>query len=143
VDVRQAVSIGALTVVDAGAALSTFMRDDAPVRELFRMHTGALVGHLASTSDQPIRVYGEIVEILAERGEFHAASELEGFWTELAYDYRMILLCGYSSAHFGPERSAPALEAICRAHSKVQTLATDPLGTWLTESVLRSSSPAV
>jgi hypothetical protein len=141
IGVARAMSAGALTMLDATEALSTFMRDERPIRGLFRAHVGALVARLADTP-APLRIYGEMVELLAEHGNFLAATDLEEYWNELSADHALTLLCGYSSAHFGPERSAPALHAICRAHSKVQTLPTDPLGAWLTASVLQGSTPA-
>jgi hypothetical protein len=142
VNVTHATSTGQLTVLDAIETLSSFMRDDRPVHDLFRAAVGAHVARLAGTPEQPLRVYGELVEVLAEQGNFAAAAELESYWNEVAREHSIALLCGYSSAHFGPERSAPALQAICRAHTKVQTLPTDPLGAWLTDTVLRNSTPA-
>jgi hypothetical protein len=69
-----------------------------------------VVAQLADTAAAPVHIYGEMVEVLAEEGEFLAAAQLEELWNEVAQHWIM-LLCGYSSAHLGPERSAHALEA--------------------------------
>jgi hypothetical protein len=140
VNVAGAIASGALMMADAMEALARFMRDDVPVRDLFRAHIGALVAGLPQVAELPVRIYGEMVEVLAECGDFAAATELEEYWNELSQEHSMLLLCGYSSAHFGPERSGPALKAICCSHTKVQTLATDPLGEWLTNTVSPASS---
>ena len=143
VDVARGEANGALTVVDAARELSKVMRDDGPMHDLFRSNMATCVARLADTPNLPLHVYGEMVDLLAERGDFLSTMELEEYWNELAREHSLIILCAYSSAHFGPERSAPALHAICRAHSKVQTRISDPLGAWLTASVSHGSTPTL
>jgi hypothetical protein len=100
-----------------------------------------VVAQLADTAAAPVHIYGEMVEVLAEEGEFLAAAQLEELWNEVAQHWIM-LLCGYSSAHFGPERSTHALEAICRSHSKVQMLPTDRSAPWPTATVSNGDATA-
>ena len=133
---------GALTVLDASDTLSSFMQAERPNETLFNQHVGTLVGRLADAASAPLCVYGEMVEILAEMGDFHGAAELEGLWNDLARKHSFTLLCGYSSGHFGPEHAGPALQAICQAHSKVLTQASDPLGEWLASRVKPSAASA-
>jgi hypothetical protein len=52
-------------------------------------------------------------------------------WNSLAAKTAFDLFCGYTSAHFGDQRSAQALKAICETHNCVHTGAADDLGTFL------------
>lgn len=47
------------------------------------------------TSGQPVRVYGELVALLWERGDEAAALEVEELWNKLAKKYCFALYCGY------------------------------------------------
>jgi hypothetical protein len=131
-----------LTTLDANDMLALFMRDERPVRHLFRATIGARVAELAAAPPSPLRIYGEMVEVLAERGNFAGAHALEELWNELTTEQPFTLLCGYSSAHFGPEASTAALHAICRSHCTVQPLGTDPLGAWLAAAAQNCPPPA-
>jgi len=121
---------GRLIVLDADAALSTFLQghDVDPAR--FSATIGALVARLASASRGGLRIYGEMVEILAEEGNFDSARQLETLWNGLRAQHPFTLLCGYSAAHFAGA-GTPALRAICGCHSRVQRNASDLLGSWL------------
>jgi hypothetical protein len=132
IDVSSLVARGAITVLDAEDMLETFMDGDRPDRDRFRESVGASVRALATDERVPLRIYGEMVDVLAKMANFVGAGQLEAFWNELASEHPFVLLCGYSSGHFGPERNASALHAICRAHTCVKALSTDPLGAWLT-----------
>ena len=131
VRVPNAIASGELTVLDAADTLAAISKDEHVDAERFRSHVGTLLARLAATANRPPCVYGEMVELYAETGDFAGALELEELWNGLARDHAFRLLCGYSSAHFGPEPATAALHAICCAHTSVQTLATDPLGEWL------------
>lgn len=83
---------------------------------------------------RPLRAYGELVELLAEEGDFAAACTVEDMWNELHAIHRFNLLCGYSAAHFTDPRHVGALRNICGKHTRVQTHSADALGTWLSTS---------
>lgn len=51
------------------------------------------------------------------------------------HEYPYTLFCGYSAVHFGAEKSATALELICRCHSEVRVHAADDLSSWLVNGV--------
>jgi hypothetical protein len=130
---RHALSDGndtSLTLIDADAALAQFMRHGLPDSMLFHRTVGALVQKLADAS-VGLRIYGEMVELLAEEGNFHAAQRLEELWNELAVRHSFVLLCGYSSAHFATRETREALIGICSTHSHVHRLHTDPTAEWL------------
>jgi hypothetical protein len=118
-----------LTVLDARLTLSSLMRNGAPDPALFDRHIASVVRRLRV--EAPLRAYGELVELLAEEGNFRGATELEGLWNQLSAVEPLTLLCGYSSAHFAPAGAGAALRQICGCHSRVVHGATDLLGNWL------------
>jgi hypothetical protein len=129
--VNHAIREGRMTVLDAATTLARLTRYGAVDRQLFMDHIGSLVGRLVAESTGRVRIYGEMVELLAEEGDLRSAQQLEGLWNELGDRQPFVLLCGYSAAHFADARSLPALHAICAAHSRVQTNTSDMLGNWL------------
>ena len=130
VDVDAAMADRRLTVCDAAATLSAFMHRGVPDPERFEASVGALVRQLSSRGRR-LLVYGEMVDVLATRGDFDAAGELEALWNQLAARHRFTLLCGYSAVSFGDPRSARALRDLCSAHSHVLSSPGDVLGAFL------------
>jgi hypothetical protein len=126
-------SANQLTVLNAEETLATFMRDGRPDPALFQRSVGKLVRSLA-TPGTILHIYGEMVELLAEEGNFWAARRLEELWNELAARYSFTLLCGYSAAHFTTPAARAALAGICDAHTHVQRGAMDSLAEWLIAS---------
>lgn len=128
----EAVEQGRLTVLDVHAVVPGILRGrniDAP---LFHATVGALVARLAHRSTRAgLRIYGEVVEVLAEEGHFESAREVEKLWNVLREHHEFNLLCSYSAAHFTGPAGAPALRAIRDQHSRVQRNASDLLGSWL------------
>jgi len=120
-----------LTVVDARKLRSRMMRrgtlDPARVEETL----GSIVAEL-SHAPGGLRVYGEIVELFAEEGNFEDACALEDFWNHLQKKHRFTLLCGYSAAHFADPRNSQYLRDVCCRHTAVKSQSADALGTWLT-----------
>lgn len=127
----DAIEQGRLTVLDAGTTLSTIMRGQLPDPALFHATLGSLVSRLASRARGGLRIYGELVELLAEEGNYEGARQLEALWNDLRQHHSFTLLCGYSAAHFTDMRAASALRAICECHSRVQRNSSDLLGSWL------------
>jgi len=128
----DAIEQGRLTVLDVHATLPGFMRGQHVDPALFRATLGALVTRLAGSSTRAgLRIYGELVEVPAEEGNFEAARQLEDLWNGLRAQHPFTLLCGYSAAHFAGLGTAPALRAICDCHTRVQRNASDLLGSWL------------
>jgi hypothetical protein len=110
---------GLLTIRDADETLAGFIRDGRPDPELFHKSVGALVQTLANRSGH-LRIYGEMVDILAAQGNCPAAHRLEELWNELAELFSVTLLCGYSAAHFATDTTRETLAAICGQHTHAQ-----------------------
>ena len=67
----------------------------------------------------PIRAYGEMVDLLWQRGNTDAAIRLEILWNQLASNYEFSLMCGYAVGQFYKETRDPRYEDICAQHSDV------------------------
>jgi len=130
-DVGEAVDQGRITFLNAAATMASVMRNGSPDRGLFSEVVETLVQRLVDTSPAGLYAYGEMVDLLAEEGDFLAAKELEALWNELGARCSFTLLCGYCAAHFAAPSAGRALDAICRAHSHVRADAADLLGAWL------------
>ena len=125
------IASGRLVALDAATTMAAFIVNDDPSEEKFSSTVGELVGRLAAKSGIGLTIYGEMVDILAARGNFVAAERLEAFWNVLAGRHSFRLLCGYSAAHFGDERTTPHLNAVCTAHTGSRARTSDLLATWL------------
>jgi MEDS: MEthanogen/methylotroph, DcmR Sensory domain len=136
--VSKAIKDGGLVVLDAATTLAKIMRAGIVDRQLFFDHVGALVGQLDAESTG-VRIYGEMVELLAEEGDLRGAQLLERLWNELSDRQPFTLFCGYSAAHFTSAHALPALHAICGLHTRVQKHTSDLLGNWLIGRELQSS----
>jgi hypothetical protein len=128
--IDEALASGQLTVRDAVNTLKLFMRKGRPNPDLFEEMIGGLIRERA-VRGAPLRVYGEMVNVLAARGDYRAAEELEDLWNDLGRRSSFRLFCGYESAHFGDPRNASALQRICSSHSHVLSSPQDVLGAFL------------
>jgi hypothetical protein len=130
VDVAAASGSGQLLVRDAARTLGQFMRRGHPDAGRFDGTVGALLGDLAARG-RPLRIYGEMVDLLAVRGDFDSAESLEHLWNDLVSRHGFTLFCGYSAVSFGDPRSAAALRRICEAHTHVHSRGDDVLAPFL------------
>ena len=128
VPIEAAAQSGQLTVLDASDAAALVGGADGLGSERFDRSVGALVRQLASRT-RSLLVYGEVVDVLAERGDLEAALRLEALWNALIVQVPMVLLCGYSASRYiGPER-AEDFQRICGAHSHRRLSTGDAIAT--------------
>jgi hypothetical protein len=120
-----------LVVLDAHTTLNSFMRNGAPHPPLFDASVASVVGRFARGTSARLRVYGEMVDILAEEGNYRGAEELEELWNALGTMYSFSLLCGYASAHFAAPDAGDSLQHICHRHTRVHQNHVDLLANWL------------
>jgi hypothetical protein len=130
-DVAGALADGRLIAKDASDLLARFMRRGKPVRRLFDQTVREIVAYYTQTSPGGVRIYGEMVEVLAQDGNYAGAEELEKLWNELAREFPFTLLCGYSAAHFAAPDAGGALAAIRNQHSRSSAPVTDSLSHFL------------
>lgn len=133
---RTGVSMSALvdgkgmSILDAHTTLGRVLRNGSVDSRGFDASIADVVIRLAQGPGR-LHIYGEMVEILAEEGNFPAAIELEDLWNHLSAVVLFSLLCGYSSAHFAASDSGRALQHICDRHTRVHQNNADILGNWL------------
>jgi hypothetical protein len=129
--VDDAIRSRRLSVLNARTVLGTLMRNGRIVHEKFEQKVASLVRSLSEAFGRPLRIYGEMVDVLAAEENFAAVIELERLWNQLTRECSFKLLCGYSSAHFGDERTAATLKRICAEHDHATARSSDLLASWL------------
>ena len=112
---------GLLTYMDAEETLAAVMDLELPSSERFADVVGRVVDGVATRfPDRTIRGFGEMVDLLWQRGREDAAIALEGLWNELQLRRRFALLCGYHLDIFDIRVQAEALPRVFRAHTHAQ-----------------------
>jgi hypothetical protein len=126
---RTLVAANRMVILDAAQTLDKFMRQDIPSPIAFDEVVGSLVHRLSD--GKRLWIYGEMVDVLAARGNYLGAQQLEEIWNKLGRRECFSLFCGYASGHFGDPRTAKALADICATHDHVHRKATDILAEYL------------
>jgi len=122
----QLAADGLLVTKDAEATLDAIMRDGYPSAAAFDDVIGGAIDELHDrfAGKQP-RVFGEMVDVLVQRGDDDAAISLEELWNSLGWSRSFSLLCGYELDVFDGGTQRARLPEICRTHSHVRAAA-DP-----------------
>lgn len=102
-------------MLDADETLASFMVDGVPEWTAFHRVCGGAIARLRLRYPA-VRAYGEMVDILWQRGARNAALRLEQFWNELGRQQAFSLLCAYQMDPLAPDSYA-GLESVCRCHS--------------------------
>lgn len=105
------------TSLDAEEVLSQFIVDGWPDKDLFQRTMTVLLTR-AGASGRKIRVFGEMVAVLWQRGEHGATVRLEYLWHQLTEAVGFSLLCAYPKSAFVGE-TAKAINEITALHSGV------------------------
>jgi hypothetical protein len=116
VDTQLAQTQGRLVLADAEETLGKFMRGGAPQWEAFHSSVGGIIASLKASSPM-VRAYGEMVDVLWQRGERRAALSLEEFWNRLAHQHSFSLFCAYFMDPLDDSAYGGALECVCRLHT--------------------------
>jgi hypothetical protein len=127
--VHRELGRGTLIVKDATDTLHRLSPGGSVAAEAFTATVGATLRRVAALG--PVRAYGEMVDILAQRGDFEEAIRLEALWNHLLADVPFSLLCGYAAASFVAPASHRALRRICAEHGDVHRNPQDALANWL------------
>jgi hypothetical protein len=106
----------AIRMLDADETLGKFMVDGMPEWTAFHQVCGGAIAELR-LQYPAVRAYGEMVDILWQRGERHAAIRLEEFWNELGRLQTFSLFCAYALDPLQPDSYGGALESVCRCHT--------------------------
>lgn len=123
---EQAIAAGTFVAVDA-AELLCYLQD-RETGEMSAADFDAAVGMLVRrqlAGGRRLRIYGEVVALLWDRGEVSTAIALEAMWNDLQRQHTFALFCGYPVAQTPAQREA--MEQVCRAHSSMlPSIAADP-----------------
>src|SRR2546430_6591574 len=96
VDVQAAQERGQLMVVDAEELLPRFMRDGMPDSAVFPGVFEEVVGQARAGGSYPkVRVWGEMVDVLWERGDVAASMNLEDLFDQLAKKVDISIFCSF------------------------------------------------
>ena len=116
-DAGAALDRGQLAFHDAEQLLREFMPGPRPDPVLFRRTIIPLI-EAAAARFQGVRVFGEMVNLLWERGDSRSTLELEDLWNELRRSHPFRLLCGYRLGNFLHLTAVPPAD-ILRTHEQV------------------------
>ena len=121
-DLEVNTKLGTYCALDAAQALSTFMVDGALDAALFNAMTGHLFSSVRSATkgeSSRLVLFGEMVALLWQDGNFDAALTLERLWNDLARSHSFQLHCAYPMKGFDREGHSQAFLNICAEHSHV------------------------
>ena len=110
------VESGQLWVYDAEETLARFMDGGMPDWRTFQEVMGGVIAELR-LQYPTVRAYGEMVDVLWQRGEREAAIRLEEYWNELGRLQTFSLLCAYRMDPLDGDSYGGPLESVCRTHS--------------------------
>jgi DcmR-like sensory protein len=118
VDVEAARERGQLTVVDADDFLPRFMRDAMPDSPLFLgLAAGVIDQARAGGRYSKVRWWGEMVNVLWERGDIAASMHLEDLFDQLAHKQDVALFCSFLMDNFNGDVHAHMLPRLGTNHS--------------------------
>jgi hypothetical protein len=101
VDVEAAKKRGQLTVVDADAFLPRFIRDAMPDSPIFLGLAAEVIGQARAGGRYPrVRWWGEMVNVLWERGDVAASMALEDLFDQLGHKLDVALFCSFQMDNF-------------------------------------------
>ena len=117
-DVHAARERGQLTVVDANELLPRFMRDDMPDPHVFNTVIGDVFRQArAGGSYQKMRAWGELVDVLWERGDVAASMNLEDLFDQLNKKIGIAMFCSYLTDNFNGDVHEHMLPRLGTNHS--------------------------
>jgi len=123
-DVEALQAHGLLTWRDAEETLAAIMDGDVPSSIRFEKTVAGTVDEVARRfPGRTTRAFGEMVDLLVERGRAPAAAALEDLWNELLESRRLALLCAYRLDVFDLDAQTSVLPEVIRAHTHTRPVA--------------------
>jgi hypothetical protein len=118
VDVHAAQERRQLTVFDADELLSRFMRGAMPDPPTFNVVLGDIIGQARATgSNQKVRAWGEMVNVLWERGNVAGSMNLEDLFDQLNKIVDAVLFCSFLMDNFNGDVHEAMLPRLGTNHS--------------------------
>jgi MEDS: MEthanogen/methylotroph, DcmR Sensory domain len=116
VDVEAAQKRGQLKVVDADELLPRFMRNAMPEAPIFLGLAADVIGQ-ARSGYPKVRWWGEMVNVLWERGDAAASMSLEDLFDQLAHKHDIAIFCSFLMDNFDGHVHAHLLPRLGENHS--------------------------
>jgi MEDS: MEthanogen/methylotroph, DcmR Sensory domain len=118
VDVEAAQRRGQLMMVDADEFLPRFLRDAMPDSPVFLGLAADVIGQArAGGRYQKVRWWGEMVNVLWERGDVAASMNLEDLFDQLAREHDIAIFCSFLMDNFNGEVHTRMLPRLGTNHS--------------------------
>jgi hypothetical protein len=118
VDVKGAQDSGQLTVVDADELLPRFMQKALPDGPMFLGLAGEIIARTRGAGRFPkVRWWGEMVNILWERGDAAASMNLEDLFDHVAHEQNIAIFCSFLMDNFNGEIHTHMLPRLGENHS--------------------------
>lgn len=119
VETSSVLESGQLLRADAAAVLTAVMADGVPSPDQFERLIGEVLGRAAQFGrDCRVRIYGEMVNLLWQRGNVASAIRIEQLWNALLRRHPFSLYCSYL-VDGDAMKSADCLAAIAEVHAVV------------------------
>jgi hypothetical protein len=118
VDVKAAQASGQLTVVDADELLPRFMQKALPDGPMFLGLAGEIIARTRGAGRYPkVRWWGEMVNVLWERGDVSASMNLEDLFDRVADEQDIAIFCSFLMDNFNGEIHTHMLPRLGENHS--------------------------
>lgn len=118
VDTSAAQASGQLTVVDADELLPQFMRDAMPDAPVFLGLAADVIATARGGGRYPkVRWWGEMVNVLWERGDVAASMDLEDQFDRLAHQHEIAIFCSFVMDNFNGAIHSRMLPRLGQNHS--------------------------
>jgi hypothetical protein len=118
VDVEGAQARGQLTVVDSDELLPRFMQHKMPDAPMFLGLAGEVVARARGENRYPkVRWWGEMVNVLWERGDVAASMNLEDLFDQLAHKHELAIFCSFLMDNFDGNIHTHLLPRLGENHS--------------------------
>jgi MEDS: MEthanogen/methylotroph, DcmR Sensory domain len=118
VDVKAVQGRGQLTVVDANELLPRFMREAMPDAPVFLGLAADVIARARGAGRYPkVRWWGEMVNVLWERGDIAASMNLEDLFDQLAHGHDIAIFCSFLMDNFKGEVHTRMLPRLGENHS--------------------------
>lgn len=120
INLAEAIENRSYIVRDAEQVLDNIMVNEMPDKAMFERTIGDIIVSAAG-KNAPIRVFGEMADVLMKKGNLQAVIQLEKYCQELMKEHPFSLYCAYLDSCFDQKPyHQKLLEDICSCHSETQ-----------------------
>lgn len=118
VDVKAAQASGQLSIVDSDELLPRFMQKALPDGPMFLGLAGEIIARTRGAGRFPkVRWWGEMVNVLWERGDVAASMNLEDLFDRVAHEQDIAIFCSFLMDNFDGEIHTHMLPRLGENHS--------------------------